>query len=233
MTVRLKQMTLFFKKIGVEELSEGNIQRIIHAGYDTIPKITHMKIPDLLSVNGFQEKMATKIYHQIKEKLDTATIEQLMVASSIFNRGMSNHKIQLILDVYPSILTNPISANNIAQIKGMSLQSATAFIEKIPDFLHFLNEVTDNAASRLQPQPTPTNLLFSDMHFVFTGFRNIALAKIIENQGGTIHNTITQKISLVLCKSLDATNQKIQNATKLQIPILTMEKFIQKYNLVI
>jgi hypothetical protein len=38
-TVREKNITGFFKGIGVEGLSTGNIKRIIDAGYDTVSKI--------------------------------------------------------------------------------------------------------------------------------------------------------------------------------------------------
>ena len=60
-TVKEKNITVFFKGIGVEGLSSGNIQRIINAGFDTIIKIIHMTKDDFLKVEGFKNKLAEKI----------------------------------------------------------------------------------------------------------------------------------------------------------------------------
>jgi NAD-dependent DNA ligase len=92
-TVREKIITSFFKGIGVEGLSNGNISRIIQAGYDTVPKIIKMSQEDFLKVDGFKDKMSLKIYSGIKEKLQGVSLLILMSASNIFGRGFSNKKI--------------------------------------------------------------------------------------------------------------------------------------------
>jgi NAD-dependent DNA ligase len=58
-TVREKNITGFFRGIGVEGLSSGNITRIIKKGYDTIEKIVKMSVDNFLEVDGFQIKTAT------------------------------------------------------------------------------------------------------------------------------------------------------------------------------
>ena len=47
-TVREKLITSFFRGIGVEGLSNGNVSRIIQAGYDTVPKIINMTQEEFL-----------------------------------------------------------------------------------------------------------------------------------------------------------------------------------------
>ena len=45
----------FFNKLDVVGLGRGNIQRIMNAGYKTIPQILTMTIPNFLEVEGFKE----------------------------------------------------------------------------------------------------------------------------------------------------------------------------------
>ena len=85
-TVKEKVITGFFRGIGVEGLSSGNIARIIDAGFDSVPKIINMTTQDFLTVDGFKDKTANKLYNGIKEKLESASVISIMSASNIFGR---------------------------------------------------------------------------------------------------------------------------------------------------
>ena len=68
--VKLKIFDDFFNKLDVNGLGRGNIQRIMNAGFKTIPQILTMTIQDFMKVEGFKEKMSTKVYNSIHKKLD-------------------------------------------------------------------------------------------------------------------------------------------------------------------
>jgi NAD-dependent DNA ligase len=157
--VREKNITSFFKGIGVEGLSNGNISRIIQAGYDTVPKIIKMSQEDFLKVDGFKDKMSLKTYSGIKEKLQSASLLTFMSASNIFGRGISEKKIELILNEEPNILTMDENKNQkisrIIGIKGMANKTAEAFTEKIEPFINFMKEI--NMEDKLQNQTQNQN----------------------------------------------------------------------------
>ena len=139
-----KNITGFFKGIEVDGLGGGNVARIIETGYDTVPKIICMTKDDFLKVDGFKDKMATKIHTGIKQKLDEASLTSLMAASNIFGRGFSDKKLELILDELPDIM---VSSKTIGQkvvavtaIKGMAEKTASTFVSKIEEFKEFLKE---------------------------------------------------------------------------------------------
>ena len=67
------------------------------AGFDTVAKIIEMTELDFLKVDGFKEKMATKIKHSITEKIKKVSLAELMHATNIFGRGFGTKKFQLIL----------------------------------------------------------------------------------------------------------------------------------------
>ena len=235
-TVKLKQNILFFKRIGVEELCQGHIQKIMESGNDTIEKIINMKIDDYLLINGFQQKMANKIYKNIREKLHTVKIEDLIVASNIFARGTSTQKVKVIFELYPDILENKMSVSEkiikVTKIKGMSEMSARQFIEKIPEFLSFLDGIMDIETKN---NLLKRSMITSDNHplykktIVITGFRNSELVEKIEKMGCIISNNVNNKTSLVISKNIILTNNKMKEAQRLNIPIMTINEFIHKY----
>ena len=72
--VQEKNITYFFTKLGIVGLSSGNVIRLMEAGYNTIPLIVSMKKDDYLDVEGFQEKMAHKLYTSIRNKIKNASL---------------------------------------------------------------------------------------------------------------------------------------------------------------
>ena len=65
-------------------------------------------------------------------------------------------------------------------------------------------------------------------NIVITGFRDANLKKWIESVGAMIGNTISNKTYLVIT-SVNNGNNKIKEATKLNIPIYLLNDFMEKY----
>jgi DNA ligase (NAD+) len=139
--VREKLITAFFKTLSVDGIGPGNVKKMIHAGFDSIPKILHMKEEDFLKVGGFQLKTAQKLQENIRAAIDRATVVDLMVASNKFGRGFGNKKIELIMESYPDVLKpEERKVDRIAAISGMSRVSAKDFVDHIPQFFDFMRE---------------------------------------------------------------------------------------------
>ena len=92
--VKLKNIEAFFTKIGVAGLGRGNIKRIMDAGFDSIEKIITMSIEDFKTVEGFKDKMSTKVYNSIRESLKTVKLAKLMNASKISDIANMNFTAQ-------------------------------------------------------------------------------------------------------------------------------------------
>jgi NAD-dependent DNA ligase len=239
-TVKEKNITGFFKGIGVEGLSSGNIARIIKAGYDTVPKILNMTVEQLKNIEGFQLKMATKIYDGIKEKIASASLVTLMSATNIFGRGFSEKKIELIMDAYPYVFTSSISEDEkikkISEIKGMALKTAEAFVAKIDDFEDFLmetdmyyklfefqkalkNKVADVASNVNKEHPLYGKTI------VMTGFRNKELEEKLKNIGAKIGTSVNKNTFLVIAKDKDDETGKVLEAKKLGVNVVSFSSF--------
>jgi len=231
--VKKKQIVLFLKTIGVEDISEGIVKKLVEKGYDTIEKIISLKIEDFLKINGFQEKMANKIYHGIKNSLENVELCELMVASNIFVRGTSINKINSILENIPNVFEkyNDVEKiNHITKIKGMSLKTATEFVEKLPLFFDFCEKIgkTDILKKNFEKKNIISNHELYKKNIIITGFRDNKLKEWIENIGGIIGSNVTSKTYLVISSSI---NNKTKEANVLKIPIYSLKEFVEKYNL--
>jgi len=233
-TVKEKVLTGFFRGIGVEGLSSGNIARIIEAGYDTVPKILIMDVSDFLKVDGFKEKMAVKLHDGIAEKIESAPLIVIMSASNVFGRGFSEKKLELIMNSYPNVLlSNESDSQKVAkllQIKGMADKTSQAFIERIPDFIKFIKDSGLVKKLSIEKQKT-----FDESHplfgksIVMTGFRDTALQEKIKNVGAKAGSSVSKNTFILLVKDLEEDTGKAAEARKLGVKIMTPEQFIEKY----
>jgi len=238
-TVKEKLVTAFFRGIDVDGLSSGNVNRIMQAGYETVPSIIKMTVADFLKVPGFKEKTANKLYEGIHSKLQSASLVTLMSASNIFGRGFSVKKLEIILDAetgYPDILLANMSpvekVSKIASIKGMGEKSAELFVERIPAFLDFMKEA--GLEKKLIQAVTPKKV-YNESHplygksIVMTGFRDAELGENLKNLGAKITGSVSKNTFVVLTKDKDEDTGKAEEARKLNVAIMTPEEFKHKY----
>jgi NAD-dependent DNA ligase len=236
-TVKEKVITGFFRGIGVEGLSSGNIARIIDAGFDSVAKIINMTTQDFLTVDGFKDKTANKLYNGIKEKLESASVISIMSASNIFGRGFSGKKTELIMEAYPDILISKEPAqekiNKVASIKGMAKKTAEAFVQAIPSFIQFLKETKlthkiSQAQAQLEEEQAvkkdPSHPLFGKT-IVMTGFRDAAIQQALKDVGAKLGSSVSKNTFLVLVKDLEEDTGKAADAKKLGIKLMTPEEF--------
>ena len=235
-TVKEKNITGFFRGIGVEGLSSGNIARLIKSGFSTVPEIIHMSEQDFLTVEGFKGKMANKIYTGIQDKLKEASIITLMAASNIFGRGFSEKKMEIVLNELPDILISAESEDEkisaVASVKGMATKSAEAFVYKIEDFKEFLSEcgLEDKLYEKsVKKNVDQTHPLF-DKSVVLTGTRDKDIIDFLKNVGAKQSSSVSKNTFLVIAKDKDEDTGKAEEARKINIPIMSVEEFIQTYS---
>ena len=235
-TVKEKNITGFFRGIGVEGLSSGNVARLIKSGFSTVPKIIHMSEQDFLTVEGFKGKMANKIYSGIQDKLKEASIITLMAASNIFGRGFSDKKIEIVLNELPDILISDESEDEkikaIAEVKGMAVKTAEVFVNKISDFKEFLmkcgleDKLYEKAVKQNMDQTHP---LFQKS-IVLTGTRDKDIIEFLKNVGANQSSNVSKNTFLVIAKDKDDDTGKAEEARKLNVPIMSVQEFIQIYS---
>ena len=233
-TVKEKNITGFFRGIEVEGLSSGNISRIINSGYDTIDKIIKMTENELLQVEGFKQKMASKIYTGIQTRLQKVSLKTLMSSTNIFGRGFSEKKICIIMDEIPDILTShhsdSLKIQNVSNIKGMALKTAETFVSNISDFKLFLisSGLNYKLNESIDKQLDSTHPLYKK-NIVLTGTRDKQIVDYLKQIGAVQATNVTNNTFIVIAKTIEEDTSKAEEARKLNIPITTIAQFISLY----
>jgi DNA ligase (NAD+) len=240
--VKQKNIALFFKKIGVEGLSEGNVRRIYEGGYTSISMFLSMSKSKFLKIEGFKEKMATKLHTNIHTKIADANLLQLMVASNVFGRGFGEKKLEVLLSEYPSVFQDRSSKETkmkkVAEIEGFANKTAESFVSKIEDFKSFLREIGQmTKLNRLnmnntQPSSQTTTVKktvtgkYIGKKFVFTGFRDKELEEKLKIEGGQIMSSVSGTTDYLVVKTKDQTGSKVDKAKLLSIPVIVYNQLM-------
>jgi NAD-dependent DNA ligase len=198
-----------------------------------------MSIQDFLTVEGFKEKMASKLYNGIKDKLTNASLVTIMSASNLFGRGFSEKKLELIMESYPDVLlskeSNTEKVRKIAAIKGMAQKTAEAFVERIPDFIEFIkeaglnNKLSETEATQIQKQQIDESHPLFGKTIVMTGFRDTEIQEALKNVGAKLGSSVSKNTFVVLVKDLSEDTGKAADARRLSVPLMTPEVFKEKY----
>ena len=236
MGVRTKQITGFFQALGVEGIGEGNVKKMVQAGFDRICKITAMSESDFVKVEGFQEKSAKKFVSGIREKIEMASLPLLMSASNIFGRGFGQRKTELIMKNYPNVLdTQERDSIKVAKIEGMARKTAEEFVSRIPAFIEFLHEcnledkLTRTEASNTSNETMDTSHPLYEKSVITTGFRSKELEERLKKVGAKIGNSVNKSTFAVIVKDKESTSGKSQEARTLGIPVFTEAEFVTNY----
>ena len=241
--VKEKNIELFFNKLGIEGLKAGKVKKLVNAGYDTIPKILKMNSSDFETIEGFGKKTSNQLVNQIKDKVEEATIINLMISMN-FARGMGEKKLEPIFEAYPDILTSEISNDKkiklLQNVKGIAKNSAERFVFNIDEFLKFLKEtgldnklekIEDIVEKKKEKQTLKNHPLFGKK-ILMTGFRDKDLEKKIIEVGAEIASSISKNVFIVLVKDLEETTGKAQKARDLNIELMTPDEFKKIYGFI-
>ena len=237
--VQQKQLLLFFKRIGVEGLSEGTIKKFVQAGYKTIPNILSLSIEDIIQLDGFKEKSATKLHQSIQHALQNASLIDFMTASNLFGRGLGSKKLEAIMDKYPTLfqiystMSMDALCKLIVQVDGIASKTATSFVQSLDPFVEFMNTIQQSHILKVVETKTVQKNDADDTNkkpslkghtFVFSGFRNKEYEKTIQARGGKVSTSVSKNTTHLVVKSKKKGGSKMEKAESLGIPIITMEE---------
>jgi NAD-dependent DNA ligase len=240
MTVRIKNITGFFKGLEVVGLGEGNVSKIVEAGFDTVPKILRMTMADFKSIPGFQAKMADKLVGGIKERVNATSLVTIMAASNLMGRGNGERKISVIFETYPDILTSPLQPEEkvrlVQGLEGFAEKSAKLFVDNISGFLVFLREcqLESKLSVKLENKVVSTivdnsNHPLYKQSVVMTGTRDQTAISLLKSVDGKVAGSVTKNTKVVVASDPNENTGKIQDAKRLGIPIMLPSEFISLY----
>ena len=251
-----KKITAFFTTLEVVGLSTGNVRRLIQSGYNNVPKIVHMTLGDFQKVEGFQEKLSQKVHTSIHEKIRTSSLARLLAACGCLGRGLGEKKLKPILESYPTIFTSTETPAEklrmLMGINGIGKENAKSFIEHMDKCTTFLNacglgdrlSTVENGSSSTSSEKESNSKMpkqnqnqnqnsehpLFNKKIVFTGFREKELMKKMEDDYKvSFGSSISKNTFMLVVKEVETKNAKVEQARKLEIPIMNFRDFREKY----
>lgn len=235
--VIISRLTKFMRDIGVDNLSEGIVARLFDHGYNNIIKMISITVDDFLEIEGFKHRLATKLYNNLQSALDRLDILTLMKASNLFGRGYGERKIKKILDVYPNIVDQFSNKNydvwydQLMDIEGFDTISVESFLSSLPDFQKFYRKILKIVDVKPYVNVSNNSGIFKNQTIVFTGFRNAAWQKFIEEEGGKVSSSVSRNTTLLVYNDGEESSAKFQKAKQLGIETVPKSDFARVYNL--
>jgi NAD-dependent DNA ligase len=237
-SVAVKQVTHFFRTLGVENFGEGLVARFYDSGFDTIEKIIKMKKSDMMKVEGIQDRMAAKIYNNIQEALEDVYLPSIMDASGIFGRNFGTRRIEGIMDeYYPEVMgwgkqKPELIKKKILRIAGFKDTLADQFAKNLGKFIEWFDKLgLDFHYNEGEEEVEQLSSKLEDQRIYITGFRDAELSELIEKHGGEETSGFNSKTTVLIVKDKSTSNTKTDNAKKAGVPVLTKEEFIKKFKL--
>jgi len=241
-TVRHKTVAGFFVGLEVDGLSLGNIRRLFRGGFDTVGKILRMSVADFESVEGFQKKMAEKIFGGIREKVAGASLLKIMVVSNQMGRGLGDKKLTPIMEAFPDILTSGESDSakiaKLLTVRGIGRENAAEFVANIGEFLAFLRECglegklvsTRAVGDSMAPNAAvDTGHPLYGKKIVMTKIRDKEIIDRLPGLGAKLVDVITKDVFALVVKSHADVSNKVDFARKNGIPVFTPEEFKTRF----
>lgn len=244
--VRIARIYEFFKQLDAKYVGETTLTKFYNAGFNTVKKMIETKREEFLAagIEGVGAGIIDRMITNIAEAIPRASVAQLMSASGAFGHGFGVRKITAILDEYPNVYNENRTVEEIKAIKGFAEITAKRFIEGLPKFRAFINdipllgralrgELAVTAAApvvmktaHISPVGKPTGQSLNGMAIVMTGFRDKGLEAAIVARGGTVKTAVSGKTNYLILGGVKGENStKEKKANELGVPVVTVGEF--------
>lgn len=235
-SVLIKNIYYFFSKLDTKGLGEKNVEKLVEAGLDSIPKILAADETAILKVEGFAEKSAQNLVKSIKNALNNVPLARLMAASNKLGHGMGEERMKQVLDMYPNLITQYKSwtkkefIENIKEINGWEEKTSTLLVTNFGEFIKFYKSISKYITIEEIKEKKTIKGELTNKTIVLSGFRDKDLQSKIEEQGGKVGSSVSKNTDYLVVSDPDETSSKINKANELGIKIITKEQLVKLLN---
>ena len=147
--------------------------------------------------------------------------------------------------MYPDILTssepNEAKISKLKEIKGMAAKTASAFVEKIPDFVAFMKDAGLESKIQQATQvlkasaPVVSNHPLNGKTIIVTGFTEKLIEDKVKSVGAKFGSAVSKNTNIVVAKSVDESSGKLDKARELNktlaipIQIISLDDFLKMF----
>lgn len=213
---KIKQIVAFFEILEADNISEGVINQLWQAGYESIDSILALTTKELENIDRFGKRKAEIVYKSIQKCTNDVPLSKLQHATGMF-KGLGSKKLLLL----EHFTTKP-TIDSVMEIEGFAETSAKVYLDNYDDFFEYAAKLPVKIAIKVEKELTGTDL--ENTQFVFTGVRRKDLEDTIESRGGKIGGTVSKNTTHLIMKAKGSGSSKELKAISLGVTILTVEE---------
>ncbi len=238
---KIKSLTLFVSRdaMNIDGLSEATIEKFLSKGMlHELADLYHLSDyrETIIEMDGFGERSYEKLITALENSRQT-TLAKFIYSLGISNIGLSNAK--MICNALENDLEHirHATVEELTAIDGVGDVIARSFADYFASPEH--NKTVDDLLQEITLETVQTDSQaqnLSGLVFVITGslehFENrSALKETIENAGGKVTGSVTQKTSYLINNDIASTSSKNKKAKELGVPIITEEQAMEQFGL--
>jgi NAD-dependent DNA ligase len=188
------KLTHFVRTLGVEDCGAGLITKLVDAEILDVRNLVNLAEDEFKKILG--QKIGSKIYKHIHEKLATATEKEFLLASSLLPRGTGETKLQQLFVLEPDF--RKWHSLKGGKIEGWSDTALQELLRIIPEYSAWRSYHLATVPLRLPSVSTDKKDVPLQGTVCFTGFRDKVLeAKCIE-LGWIVADTVNKKTTVLV-----------------------------------
>ena len=238
---KIKSLTLFVSRdaMNIDGLSEATIEKFLSKGMlHELADLYHLSDyrETIIEMDGFGERSYEKLITALENSRQT-TLAKFIYSLGISNIGLSNAK--MICNALGNDLEHirHATVEELTAIDGVGDVIARSFADYFASPEH--NKTVDDLLQEITLETVQTDSQAQDLSglvFVITGslehFENrSALKETIENAGGKVTGSVTQKTSYLINNDIASTSSKNKKAKELDVPIITEGQAMEQFGL--
>lgn len=225
------------KGLDIKGLSEATLNKLIDFGWlNNLTDIYKLKEHknEWISKAGFGTKSVEKILAEIENKKQTTLTDFLSALGiPLINKAMAK-KLSVTADTWGNFREMVDEGYDFSSIDGFGEVKNKAILDF--DYSEADEIAKELVFSTIVTSTTDNNKELEGIIVCITGklshFKNRSeLTEAIENIGGKVSSSVSSKTSYLIANKPE-TSAKYKKAEELNIPIVTEDDFIKKYNLI-
>lgn len=238
---KIKSISHFVSRdaMNIDGMSEATIEKLIAKGIihqiGDLFRITEYK-EEIVPMEGFGEKSYEKLVAAVNASKQT-TPARFLYSLGVPNVGPANAKMICKAFGQDFDKVRHATEEELEAIEGVGPVIAKAFVDFFTNVEN--NFMIDDLLSIVELQREQIDENINNMEgiqFVITGsvhhFANRnAVKELIESRGGKVTGSVTSKTTYLINNDSMSNSSKNKKAKELNIPILTEEEFIDKFQL--
>ncbi len=227
-TVQLRRMTDFCNSLELPVLREGNVQKLITDGYDSVESILLASKEQLVQTLGANGE---KAYDGIHKRLSNVKYYEIAGSVHAFGRGVGKRKFE---DLFASGILpmeedgtydmTKLTVSKIIGVKGFEVVTAEKIMEGLDEFMNFW----DNICHLVHIPTLSSSGSLNDEMIVFTGFRDKDLKADVESAGGKMQSSVNGKTTILVCLDPTSTSGKVKKARDKGVTIVSPDEIKER-----